>query len=138
MNRETIIAIILGFTGGILVAFLLITVPGKFNFNKKIVPQVTPQKQPPKEEEMLKIESPENETFVEGKTIAITGTVVSQASVIINSPAEDQVIQTDKEGKFTTTIGIIEGENSLNVSAYLNEGQVVTKNLTIFASEETL
>lgn len=143
MNRETLIAVFLGFAGGILIALLLITLPKKINFdlNQRSSSSPTPTSQQAKQEEskpVISIESPQNESLIEGKETTIKGKTKENSLMVISGPSEDQVIQSDKNGNFSAPVKVYEGENFINLTVYLPDDQTASYQLTVFATSENL
>ncbi len=138
MNRETFIAIFLGFAGGILVAFLLIAVPKKLPQVKKTTLSPTPQQEqkPSPENGKFTIISPENNAFIETVEVEIIGTGTENTQVVINGPSDDKVVTIGKDGKFSGKVSIYTGENLLNITAYSKDNSPVSKQLTVFALNE--
>ena len=94
MNKETLIAILMGFGGGILVAFLLITVPKKFATNTSQSDQIPQKQAEPTQSEFDSIpkliwDTPVNSAFIEEKSVNISGTTGKGVKVVISGPAED-------------------------------------------------
>ncbi len=138
MNRETLTAIFLGFAGGILVALLLITVPKRLSQGKLQVSPTPSQQTTTEEKTQINIESPENNAYVEGESVDISGSTKAKSTIVVNGPTEDKVTTAGDDGKFKTTIGLADGENNISVSAYFEDGSLSSKSLTIFASKEAL
>lgn len=138
MNRETLIAILLGFTGGILVAFLLVTLPKRLPQLKKdstsptpTQSQVSPDNQ---DDKKIEVTNPENGIVVEGEEIEITGITLSNTFVVVNGPNEDVVVTSDNEGKFSAKLGVLDGENLFTVTAYPENENPLTTNVSVFAT----
>lgn len=139
MNRETIIAIFLGFAGGILIAFLLITLPKRLPVSKKENLTPAPQLQNQQDDKpIISIESPENESLVEGEEVEVKGTTKANSLVVVSGPSEDSVLTPDTNGKFSTRLVLYEGQNLINITVYLEDGKVASNELIVFASKETL
>lgn len=139
MNRETIIAILLGFTGGILVAFLLVTVPKKLPQLKKEDNSPTPTQNQPENSQLtdnkLEITTPENGIVVEGEEIEISGTSKANTHIVVSGPSEDIVVTSDENGKFSAKLSIYEGENLFTVTSYPENDKPVTTSVSVFATQ---
>ncbi len=138
MNRETLIAIFLGFTGGILVAFLLVTVPKKLPKFSKETPSPSPKQEQSNEQPEIKVAleltNPENGIVVAGTEIEVSGTTKANTQVVLSGPGEDAVITSDRDGKFSGNLSIYEGENLLSATAYPENEDTVSESRTIFAT----
>lgn len=140
MNRETLIAILLGFTGGILVAFLLVAIPKRLPQFKKESTSPTPaqeQPQPKEEKALLDITSPEEGIVVEGEEIEISGSTKANTQVVVNGPSEDVVVASDESGSFSAKLGVFAGENLFTITAYPENENPLNKSLSIFATEKS-
>lgn len=138
MNRETIIAIFLGFAGGILVAFLLITIPKRLTSIKKVTPTPTPYQEIEQEEKPQLTLDLEKDVFVEEDEVEVSGTTSANSLVVVNGPIEDKVVKSDSQGKFSSKLSLSEGENLINVTVYLENGETVSEVRKIFATSEKI
>ena len=71
---------------------------------------------------VLTIDSPKDEEVVSRKTITISGKTASDATVIITTETDEQVISPAKNGNFNTTQTIIDGANILQITAVFPDG----------------
>ncbi len=142
MNRETLIAIFLGFAGGILIAVLLLTLPKKMP-NLSFLPkqnQPTPTSvttSPPAEDQpSLIIEEPKDGSIVSDQKIEIKGKTKPESLVVVSGPAADQVLTTNAEGNFQTQIELAAGANLITTTVYLANDQVILNHLTVFLGQD--
>lgn len=140
MNRETLIAIFLGFTGGILVAFLLITVPKRLPQaqNSNVSPTASPDVDGSQDQSTIKLDKPEESSVIEGEETDIEGITVPNSKVVISGPSEDVLIDSTDSGSFKSKITVYEGYNQINITVYTKEGQTLTLVRNIYATKETL
>jgi len=140
MNKETLIAIFLGFTGGILVAFLLITVPKKLSQgqNDNTTPTPTPQVAETENASTITLNTPDEGSIIQGKETNIEGVTVPNAKVVISGPTEDLVLESDDSGSFSSTVSVYEGYNHINVTVFTINSQTLTMSRNVFATVETL
>lgn len=139
MNRETLIAIFLGFAGGILVALLLIIVPRKVaKTNDNTSPTPTPSQEINQQDSKLSISNPENQALIENSKIVVSGSTIANSKLVILGANTDTVITADDNGNYSVEVEIYEGENLITVTAYLEDGKVISKNLTVYSTQEKL
>lgn len=75
----------------------------------------------------LQVTEPQNESVVHASEIVVSGTTRSDAVVSIN----DAVVEVDEEGKFSATVTLEEGPNSIEVIASDYEGNETSQVLTL-------
>lgn len=140
MNRETIIAILLGFAGGVLVAFLIITLPKKLSQNQQAEPTPVQQEtvEETKETPIISINKPVATEVVETEETEVSGTTTANSILVISGPSQDQVVTSDAEGNFNTKLSVYEGENLIRVTLYRENEETVSQTLSVFASKENL
>lgn len=139
MNRETLIAIFLGFTGGILVAFLLITVPKKLpQAQNNTTPTPAPEVAGTENQTSITLSLPEEGGIIQGEETEVEGITSPNSKVVISGPTEDIVVEADDSGSFSGTVNVYEGYNQINITVFTKEGQMITQSRNIFATVETL
>ncbi len=133
MHRETLIAVLLGFAGGILVALFLIIVPKNLPKNDKQATTPTPQPTVVVNKTDLTIDTPSEGQLVSTTDIKVNGKAAPNSQIIVSSPVEDIVTTTNDQGNFSETISLIIGENLLSVTAFNTDGNE-NKQLKVFSS----
>jgi hypothetical protein len=66
------------------------------------------------------------ETVVAASPVEIVGRTFPQSTVVVTSPAEEQVVQSDDQGNFKITLKIDEGENTLVAAVTDQRGNLKT------------
>ena len=138
--------IILSFIA-VLVGLLVAGVVFYFYEGTKIIPQpqqktiaaitITPTPTPtPKPTIYINIDQPTDQSVTAQKTITISGTTPADATVIINTPASDQVVQPTSSGSFSATVTLADGENEIMITAVAANGQEAQKIITVTSSTE--
>lgn len=145
MNKESIIAILLGFAGGILVAFLLVTAPSKLAFLNKGKDQDSSENTSQVEGEQttqtpIVITEPEQASFISAQEVEIRGTttVMVDKKIIIQTENEDYVVTISEDGSFSQKVSLLEGENKTFFTVYDNNNNAVTHELVIYSSTESI
>jgi len=85
---------------------------------------------------LLTIESPQDESTTDNKTITISGRTNPNATLIVTTPTGDQVIKPSSQGNYSTTATIISGENDIHVTAIDPSGNQTEKVITITFTTE--
>lgn len=134
MRKEVLVAIILGITLGLVIAF------GVWRANLALAPrrQVSTQTQPsptPPAFELV-ITTPEDETVVADATIDVSGKTESGATVIVQYEEGAVTVLADASGSFSQEIELVAGANTITVSAFAQDGEGIEKTLTVVYSTE--
>ncbi len=145
MNKESIIAILLGFTGGILVAFLLVTAPSKLSFLNRNSQDNTKDEQvksaqtADKPDSPITITSPLENSYIEGESVTIEGSVKNGDQVIVNGPLDDYIFVVKEDQTFTGSVDLHDGENNIFFTIFENSTtNPQTQKLVLYVSEESL
>lgn len=85
----------------------------------------------------LSIESPRDEEVKDTKTITINGKTNSDAVVTISTESENQVITPAKNGNFSATITLDNGQNQIEITAIAPNGEETTLVRTVTFSTES-
>jgi len=123
MNKETIIAIVLGIIlGGGIGAYVLFRTGGgdetkiipvaSDKDGKKVVKTVLPQGQ-----QQLEITAPKDKAVVNKNEITITGKVQKNSLIVIQSPIDNKVLKSEKD-TFSTKFSLARGENVISINSY--------------------
>lgn len=141
MRKEVILAIIIGvILGGIVLYGLKIA-------NQTVVVQKTEEEPTPiaititptpTPTETLTFDSPADHSVSFTSTITLVGHTTPQTSVAITSESEDEIIESDNIGNFSTEITLIGGENIITATIPLQDGTVYTKSLTVIYTSTTI
>ncbi len=137
MNKETIIAIVLGIIlGGGIGAYVLFRTGGGDDTKiipvtsdkdgKKVVKTVLPQGQ-----RQLEITSPKDKTVVTKNEITITGKAQKNSLIVIQSPIDNKVLKNEKD-TFSTKFSLARGENVISVNTYSDSSTPQELILTIY------
>ena len=137
MRKEVLIAIIIGFGLGLVITF------GIWTANQALKKSATTEETPPAVEEpvaspapelSLLITSPEDNSISTEEKIEVSGQAVPKAIVVVLYQEGEKILEADETGNFSTEISLVGGENQITVSAYDEEGNEISKNLTVVYS----
>jgi len=140
MSKEKVVLSFIAVTVGILVtgvAFYLYqstkTIPqSKIKTIKIVSPAPTS-----KPSIYLTIKEPEDEKVVGKKVVTISGTTTKDATIVILSPVDEDVVKPAGTGDFSTTINIDSGENIIEITAISPNGEEIKVTRTVtFSTEE--
>ncbi len=134
MNKDTILAIIVGFGLGLLVAFSFVSLPSFLkkgfqlqfqlphlsflSFQKGTPSSSIPSTAPPTSK--LVITGPESGSISASNKITLTGNTKPGNTIIVNTNLEDKVLPASPNGSFQIDLKLSEGINDISVSSYQN------------------
>ena len=137
LGRETILAGVVGFALGLLAAWAVWSIP-QILPKRETPPPVSEEAIAPEETFGLSLTQPEDEAIFDTASATVSGKTEAEATVIINGPLGEEVVETTSEGTFSTTVTLEEGANEIVVTAYppTGEGEEQTETRTVFFTKE--
>ncbi|MDO8686730.1 MAG: hypothetical protein Q7K11_00780 [Candidatus Berkelbacteria bacterium] len=139
MKTEKVIFSFIAILGGILitgVAFFLYQSTKVVPSSKTKTVSIAQPSPTPKSSIYLTIESPKNEDVVDTKTITVSGKTIPEATIVISSGDFDQVISPARNGDFTATLTIGDGQNKIDITAIAPNGEdIKTTRIITFSTE---
>lgn len=100
-----------------------------------IVNRITPTPTP-KPKVYLSLNQPTDEEVVSNKTLVISGKTNPNATLIIITSANQQVIQPSLQGDFSTTITLDDDQNLIEIHSILPSGETAVARRTVTYSTE--
>lgn len=91
----------------------------------------------PKPTIILTVDTPKDEEVFDKKIITILGKTTKDATVIISTQTDDQVVTPAQNGNFSTTAVISDGQNIIEITAVLPNGEEARLTRTVTFSTET-
>jgi hypothetical protein len=154
MNRDAILATVIGFILGLLITTIILFGPkvfqslanikfdtSKLSFLSKTNISPTPSEKIIENKsisnEPLVIDAPLSETISDTEQVLVSGTAIPGSYVIIAGAVDEIGIYVAKDGKFGGKVTLNEGINTIMVSAYNNQ-TVVQKTVIIYYSIDKL
>jgi hypothetical protein len=145
MNKDAILATIIGFVIGLGITGLVLAGPALVKNFPKIslhLPSLSTTKQKPTPSAppvnktfSLSINSPIAESIESGNTLLVSGTTVGGSTVVISGVTDDAVTIATTDGKYVGKIALIEGENTILVTSY-NKKDRANQNVTVYYTKE--
>lgn len=142
MNKDAVLASVIGFGIGLVITGGIILGPDLFTKLKATVSQwsvaqstndttdSTDTTDQPGDHHFM-VNAPENESIVDSKTVTITGTALPESTIVISSPVEETVVQVQDDGTFTGDVSVQDGNTGLSVVNITSDKQEV-KTLTVY------
>ena len=90
----------------------------------------------PAQSVLLSIKSPTDEEVITKKIVSITGTTEKDATVVIVTPVDQEVLTPASSGNFSTTVNIDDGQNFIEITAISASGQETKMTRTVTFSTE--
>lgn len=147
MNKDAILATLIGFVIGLLITGLLLMGPNITKSLPKIkLPTVnlTQSKQKPTKattpspsQFTVTIESPLADSIENNTTILVSGVTQAGSTVVIAGTQDDTATVAEKTGKYAGKITLSEGKNDIIVTSYLQSKQA-SQTVTVFYTPEDL
>jgi hypothetical protein len=92
---------------------------------------------PNEAENFLVVENPSDDAVVTSRTITISGRSNKDATLVINTESEEQVVKPALNGNFSLTQSIDEGANFIQITAILPDGREERVYKTVTFSTES-
>ena len=146
MNKDAILATIIGFFIGLAITGLILVGPKllsglpkfSFKFPSMNQSQTKPKPTPTKTAAFtVTIDSPQPESIESETDLLVSGTTGAGATVVIQSNSSDDVVAVKKDGKYAGKVTLVEGKNEVSVTSYLNH-QTATKTVSVYYTSEQL
>lgn len=112
------------------------TIPSTKNQTISIQPQIS-QSPTPNAQNFLNIENPKDESVTDTKTITISGKTAPNATIIVSTENNDQVVNAASNGDFTLTNAIDSGTNVIQITAIFANGEEKKITRTVTYSTES-
>ena len=132
------LAVLIGFTLGLALSFGFLWL----NQNRpKLVGTVIPSPSStslspsvPPSSLFLTLDQPEDESIINQPKISVSGTTLPSAQIAITYEEGEVLTEADAEGNFQNEISLIGGANEITVTAFGEEGEEISKSLTVVYS----
>lgn len=144
MNKDAILATVIGFVVGLIITGLILIGPRLMAMLPDVtLPKITlpadiatPSASPSSSSFEVIIASPLADSIEVSSGLLVSGTSQPGATIIIQTDSDDEVIMTAGDGKYAGKITLVEGRNDLTVTAYLKGKQATQQRTVYFTSEE--
>lgn len=142
MNKDALLATLIGFGIGLVITGIIILGPNlvksfpKITFPKITLPQskikpqtASPTVAPAKTD--LTIDSPLVDAIETNREILVSGSTIPQSIVVVAGLVDEDVAVVKEDGKYAGKITLVEGKNEILVTNYLGSN-TLTKSVVIF------
>jgi len=145
MNKDAILATIIGFVIGLGITGLVLLGPRLAKYLPKISihlptlsltkPKPSPTPTPNQKPFSPIIDSPIAESIESDSDLLVSGTTTGGSTVVIQGNTNDSVASSTKDGKYAGKITLIEGENDITVTSY-NKKDQATQTVKVYFTQE--
>ncbi|RJR25489.1 hypothetical protein C4578_01650 [Candidatus Microgenomates bacterium] len=137
MKKEVILAIIIGFGIGLVATFGLYTARNTIGRSYQIyspVPEGDGKTVSVPTNLSLSLSSPIDESISNQSKISVSGSASPDTWIMVITEKEEKLVKSDNIGKFEMEIGLISGENEIEVTAISDSGDTLKKVVTVVYS----
>lgn len=142
MKKDLIFAIGGGLLLGTVVAISVLTLPSlvrkKSEGQNETTNTITLPTQKQQQEASLEITSPQDESIAVDKTLKVAGKTGPAHIILFDTDAGTDSVEASGDGSFSFATELVEGQNTILVTSYSNNGEKETKTLTVFYTGEKL
>ncbi len=152
MNKDAILASLIGFSVGLLITASIIFGPKLFaqlqtsmrehqgqvaSFQTKEDNQPQPSNITSQEPlpSSLTIDQPTQESIVKESGITVSGNASPNSLIIVGTTEEESVVQVPSSGKYETKVVLREGKNDISVANVVND-QLFVERVVVYFSQE--
>lgn len=143
MNKDAILATLIGFGIGLVITGILLVGPNllkllpSFKIPSFSQSQQSPTPTPAPKIPGFAIESPLPETIESSSDLLVNGTASPGATVVIAGPTDESVVVVAGDGKFAGKITLSEGKDDITVTSVLGT-KTQSQTVTVYFTEESL
>lgn len=144
MKNDVLIAIIIGFITGGVFALTAVSLPSLIqNIQRNqsaspVIPSITPVVAKLDQEALLTIENPVNNSISSSQEIQIRGKSIQGNTIVVDGETDTKAVEVDNSQSFSLPLILVEGANTIIITAYTQQGQSTNKSYTIFYTSEEL
>lgn len=146
MNKDAILASVIGFGIGICITGILLVGPNVLKAMPKLPSLTFPQQNktdnttpanetnvaaPTPQTATFSIDSPITDTIQNKDDVLVSGNTPPGSIVFVQSDIDEQVATVTADGKYAATIALQEGDNALTVTSYGN-GKPVSQSVVVY------
>jgi len=91
----------------------------------------------PKPKIYLSLSQPSDEEVLNNKTLSIGGKTNPEATVIIITASDQEVMQPSSQGNFLTTVTLGDGQNLIQIRSILPNGETISLQRTVTYSTDS-
>lgn len=144
MRKEVIIAIVLGFALGLIITIGIWSANKAMKTQEESINPNSPQNVTPtvgekntettKTSISLAISKPEDESIINTEKTTVSGTTEPNIQVVIITETNEYLLDADDKGIFAQEITLTSGTNQIQVTAFAESGEEITKTINVVFS----
>ena len=147
MNKDALLATLIGFGIGLLITGVLLLGPNLTKMLPKIKlpaftisqtkPKTVPGVTPTPAQSTLTIDSPLSEAIENSADLLVSGASSPGSTVVIAGPLDDSTVLVQADGKYAGKITLTEGKNDIIVTSY-SKAKQSNQTVTVYYTPESL
>lgn len=147
MNKDALLATLIGLVLGLLITGLFILGPQfvrslpTIKFPSISMPNILPKQQhaptPTPKPHVFAVSSPLPDAIELGDQLVVSGTAPIQTLVVVSGITDDDVVRVNGDGKYAGKVTLTEGKNDISVTNYV-EGKATSLIVTVYYTPENL
>ena len=142
MNKDTIVASVIGFSLGLVAAIALWIVPRFLHKSPDTTSKVADTNQEivletQKNTETLTVAQPVDGVIVNSEDLTVQGTASDALYVVVTTDSSNDVIEPEANGTFSADVTLHDGSNEIAVTRYTENGEE-TKSVFVYYYEEII
>ena len=139
MKKEVVLAIIVGFSLGLVITFGIYTARRALRRQAPVIssPEASPSPSPTPSHG-LTITSPAEEALLDQDKVTLQGLTTPNSLVTIITPQDNLLVTANSAGEFQIQISLVGGVNHLQIVSLTPDGQRAEANLTLVYSTATI
>jgi len=142
MKRDIVIAMLIGFVGGVIVAVGIINGPALFKRNSTNLSldktNPVPVTVGAQNSVNFSIDSPPDNSIQAEKSTTVKGKAEAKTTMVVDTDSDSFISDVSGDGTFGQTVALSEGANRIQVTNYNAKGDSETKTITVFYTPEKL
>ena len=150
MNRDAVLATIIGFAIGLTITGLFLIGPNissllpsylkmpsfaKSTGGDSPIAEKSDQVSNPTG---VSIESPAAESVIDAESVLVSGSAPPQSTIIIQGQSDEIVVVSGEDGKYAGKITVSEGKNEISVTGYTTDGKESSQSMIVYFTAEEL
>ena len=146
MNKDALLATLIGFGIGLLITGVLLAGPNLIkllppirlpNFSFSISQNQVQAPTPTPKTAGFSVESPLPEAIENSADLLVSGTASQGATILIAGPSDESAVVVGNDGRFAGKVTLLEGKNDISITSLFNT-KIETQKVTVYFTEEAL
>lgn len=143
MKSDVIIAMVVGFIIGTIVAVGATNIPKLLSYGNKSISapvptNVTEEISPSPQNNTFTLEYPKDESVSDTKIVTVSGHAKTGTNILIETDRDTKIVEATDSGSFDVPMKIAEGSNMIYITNFDTNGEIRSESRTVFYTPEDL